>query len=158
MHEPYHSVDYNLLLRKVFTKDLACHLKLNAWLAQHQYGSCNGCTAYNTALNLVMAHEHLLFTCTNALEFNNDDSTCYDRIVPNMANLVIQWAGLDPKIASIYGQVLKSAACHLCTNCGTLLLLHQCSHFWHRPRCYALPNYVGNNLHSPLLDLLHTFH
>src|SRR4051812_41155322 len=93
-------------------------METQKWLAPHQYSSCKGHTVHNAALNITLTHKYLLITCTNALEFNNDASACYDRIIPNLANLIVQQASLDPKIANLHGSVLLQAHYHLKTDKG----------------------------------------
>lgn len=117
--------DYNLLLRKSIAKDLAHHLETQKWFSPHQYGSRKGRTAHDAAANMALAHKFLHLTCTNAIEFNNNASACYDRIVPNMANLVAQRAGLNPKIAALQGTVLSNAHYHLKTAQGVLAGFYQ---------------------------------
>jgi hypothetical protein len=55
---------------------------------------------------------------TNRVDQDNDATACYDRIPPNLANLVYRSNGMDPDLCSIHGPTLDGMPYHLLTALG----------------------------------------
>jgi hypothetical protein len=55
---------------------------------------------------------------TNRVDQDNDATACYDRIPPNLANLVSRSNGMDPNLCGIHGATLDGMSYHLLTALG----------------------------------------
>ena len=55
----------------------------------------------------------------NACMFDNDTTACYDRIIPSMAMIKCQWAGLNQNATNIVLQFLQKTYYHVWTAYGT---------------------------------------
>ena len=111
-------VDYNLLLKESISCQLMTYLDRCDWLSWDQYGSRKRRSATDPTFNTTLFHDHLALTRQNAVKFNNDAQACYDWIIPSLANLILQRAGLDPLIARIHGMVLRDAKYYVKTALG----------------------------------------
>jgi exonuclease III len=109
--------DYNLLLGIKWRKlvHLAEDLKL---LNKGQYGSRPGRTAHDPVIIEELQFEICRLSRTNLLKLAKDATSCFDRIIPNLASIVSRKYGLHRSVVYVHGKTLQEAKYHLKTQLG----------------------------------------
>lgn len=110
--------DYNLLLKQAITRTLMPPLERSGWFSKYQYGSRRTCSASDATFFQAFFHDHLALTRRNAIAFNNDATACFNRLLPNLSNLILQCTGLPTNLAKIHAKVLTTAKYHIKTALG----------------------------------------
>jgi hypothetical protein len=81
-----------------------------------QYGARPGLTAYDPVNIENLQNEIARVSRRPYIKFSNDAAACYDRMIPNLANLASRAFGMDPRICRIQGDTLQKAKYKLKTS------------------------------------------
>jgi hypothetical protein len=66
----------------------------------------------------VLQYDYASLTRWPELKFSNDATSCYDRIIPSISNVIAQSMGLHKNIAEIHGSMLEQAVYRIKTQLG----------------------------------------
>ena len=121
-----YEADFNLLL------GIHCR-KLDHHCEDHQLINEGCCARINKqakdpALTDTLQADLSCLQRTPLIRFNNDASSCYDRIPPNLSNLCLRSFGMPKNVASIQGAMLQGARYHTRTSLGV-----SDAHYSHTP-------------------------
>lgn len=103
------AVKWRQLLRAADNKDL-----INAG----QYGGRPGCEAQSLTLLEELKYDLTYMTRRTLFNFDNDASSCYDRIVVPFASLINRKYGLHRNVVTVHANTLQTARFHLKTGSG----------------------------------------
>ena len=109
--------DYNLLLGIYFRK-LQQHIEDRSLLNDGCFGGRPNKRAIDPVLIDVTQTEIAIITRRPLVRFNNDMTSCFDRIMSHLATLNIQSFGMPPEIAAIMGEFLELARYYIKTGIG----------------------------------------
>ena len=112
-----YEADYNLILAVKWRQLLhfACD---NQFINPSHFGSVPGREALDAVFIQEMEYEITRMTCKPLLHFDNDATSCYDRINVCIANVVSRKFGQSRKVCIVEGQTLTEARYHLKTKLG----------------------------------------
>ena len=82
------------------------------------YGSRAHRQASDPTLIEVLQYDYAALTRWPAIKFNNDATSCYDRIIPSVSNVIARSMGLHRNIAQIHGSMLEQAIYRIKTQMG----------------------------------------
>ena len=85
------------------------------------YGSRANRQASDPTFIEVLQYDYAALTRWPAIKFNNDATSCYDRIIPSISNVIARSMGLHKNIAQIHGDMLASAVYRIKTQLGVSL-------------------------------------
>jgi hypothetical protein len=107
--------DYNLILAMkwrplTFTNETSHSFNLG------QYGARPGLTAYDPVYIENIQNEIARVSRRPYIKFSNAAAACYDRMIPNLANLASRAFGMDPRICRIQDDTLHKAKYKLKTS------------------------------------------
>lgn len=109
--------DYSLLMGHYFRKVM--HTSEDKQLLNPGcYGSRANRSAHDPIILEVLQREYSMVTRTSQIKFSNDATSCFDRILPPLANLISRSYGLPKDIAQIHGDMLQKAVYRLKTKLG----------------------------------------
>jgi hypothetical protein len=100
--------DYNLILAMKW-RTLTFTNETSKTLSSGQYGARPGLTAYDPVYIENLQNEITRVSRRPYVKFSNDATACYDRMIPNLANLASMAFGMDPRICKIQGETLLKA-------------------------------------------------
>ena len=109
--------DYNLIL-SVKWRALLQHACNKGYVNEHQFGSQPGKEALDAVFIRELEYELTRLTRSNLLHFDNDATSCYDRIPCFLANVVSRKYGMHRKVCVVQGKTLAEARYHLKTQLG----------------------------------------
>ena len=112
-----YEADYNLLLAVKWRKALY-HAEDHCLLNDGLYGSRPGRSAHDPALMEVLQHELYRMSMKSGINFDLDATSCYDRILANIASLSSRRMGMDKSVVLVNTRNLESAKFYLKTNLG----------------------------------------
>ena len=112
-----YEADYNLILAHHWRK-LLQHASDNNLLNPSQYGSQPGKEAYTPVLIDIAQYEICKTSGNPMIKFDNDATSCYDRIHCFLANVVSQKYGINKAVCMVQGTTLEEAKYHLKTKLG----------------------------------------
>ena len=67
----------------------------------------------------VLQYDYAALTRWPAIKFNNNATSCYDRIIPSVSNVIACSMGIHRNIAQIHGSMLEQAIYRIKTKLGT---------------------------------------
>ena len=82
------------------------------------YGSRAHRQASDPTLIEVLQYDYAALTRWPSIKFNNDATSCYDRIIPSVSNVIARSMGLHAHIAQIHGDMLENAVYRIKTQLG----------------------------------------
>jgi hypothetical protein len=82
------------------------------------YGSRATRQALDPAFIEVLQYNYASLTRWPELKFSNDATSCYDRIIPSISNVIERSMGLHKNIAEIHGSMLEQAVYRIKTQLG----------------------------------------
>ena len=112
-----YEADYNLLLAVKWRKALY-HAEDHCLLNDGLYGSRPGRSAQDPAFMEVLQHEMYRMSMKSGINFDLDATSCYDRILANVASLSSRRMGMDKSVVLVNAKNLESANFYLKTNLG----------------------------------------
>jgi Reverse transcriptase (RNA-dependent DNA polymerase) len=112
-----YEADYNLLLAVKWRQTLH-HACSNNLINPSQYGSQPGKEATDALMLRELEYEMSRITRKACLHFDNDATSCYDRIPCALANIMSRKYGIHRKICIVQGKTLQDAKYHLKTKLG----------------------------------------
>jgi hypothetical protein len=112
-----YEADYNLILGFKWRAVLhhACH---HCLINPSQYGSQPGKEAPDPAFLRILEYETARLTCKPVIHFDNNATSCYDRIPCFLANVASRKYGMHCKVCIVQGRALQEARYHLKTKLG----------------------------------------
>lgn len=113
-----YEADYNLLLAVKWRQALY-FAESNNLLNDGLYGSRPGRSALDPALMEVLQNEMYRMSMKAGINYDLDASSCYDRILTNVAVLSSRRVGMCPKVAHVNALTLEQSKYHLKTQLGT---------------------------------------
>jgi hypothetical protein len=111
-----YEADLNLLI--YFARVLVKHIESNNQFNAGCYGNRAGLSTHEPVFVEELQNTICYLSRTNRLDQDNDATACYDRIPPNLANLVSRSNGMDPALCTIHGATLDDMSYHLLTALG----------------------------------------
>lgn len=112
-----YEADYNLIL-SVKWRALLSHACNNGMVNASNFGSQPGKEAIDAVFVKELELELSKMTRTQLLHFDNDATSCYDRIPCFLANVVSRKYGMNRKVCIVQGNTLAQARYHLKTRLG----------------------------------------
>ena len=82
------------------------------------YGSRSNRQASDPTYIEVLQYDYASLTRWPEIKFNNDATSCYDRIIPSISNVIARSMGLHSNIANIHGHMLEQAEYRIKTQLG----------------------------------------
>jgi hypothetical protein len=113
-----YEADLNLLLGIYFARSLVTHIKSTNSFNDGCYGNIPGLSAHEPGFVEELQNTICYLSRTNRVDQDNDATACYDRIPPNLANLVSRSNDMDPDLCMLHGATLDSMSYHLRTALG----------------------------------------
>ena len=112
-----YEADYNLMLAVKWRQ--AMHFAEDRKLLNDGlYGSRPGRTAHDPVLLEILQHEIYRMSMKTGINFDLDATSCYDRILINVASLCNQRIGMHQSVVFVNAQTLEQAKYYLKTNLG----------------------------------------
>ena len=112
-----YEADYNLILGVKWRQALH-HACSKGYINPGCYGSQPGKEAMDALVIRELEYEMNRLTRKPSVHFNNDATSCYDRIPCFLANLASRKYGMNKKICIVQGKTLEEAKYHLKTKLG----------------------------------------
>jgi hypothetical protein len=113
-----YEADLNLLMGIYFARVLVRHIESNDGFNDRCYGNRAGLSVHGPVFVEELQNTVCYLSRTNRADQDNDATACYDRIPPNLANLVSRSNGMDPNLCAIHGATLDGMSYHLLTVLG----------------------------------------
>jgi hypothetical protein len=112
-----YEADYNLILAIKWRQLLhfACD---NGFVNQSLFGSQPGKEALDACLLRELEYEITRMTRKPIMHFDNDATSCYDRIPVFIANVISRKYGMNKKVCVVQGKTLAEAKYHIKTKLG----------------------------------------
>ena len=105
----------NICLCEIFSSQMMHNAEKYGILHRGQYGARHGKMATSMVFLKWLSYDIIQQTRINACMFDNDVTTCYDRIIPSMAMIKCRHAGLNRNAANVVLQFLKKTQYHVRT-------------------------------------------
>jgi hypothetical protein len=112
-----YEADFNLILA-VKWRQLLRHADAKHLLNEGQYGGRPGCEAQSLTLLEELKYDLSYLTRRTLVNFDNDASSCYDRIIVSLASIINRKYGMHRKTVAIHASTLQDAQFHLKTAAG----------------------------------------
>jgi hypothetical protein len=96
-----------------FARVLVRHIESTHQFNDGCYGNRSGLSAHEPVFAEELQNTICYLSRTNRLDQENDATVCYDRIPPNLANLVSRSNGMDQALCTIHGVTLDYMSYHL---------------------------------------------
>lgn len=122
-----YEADFNALLA-IKWRQLLHFADRNVLLHPGQYGGRPGCEAQSLTLLEELKYDLSYLTRRSLFNFDNDATSCYDRILVPLASLINRKYGLDRHIVSIHAETLRQANFRLKTLAGVSDISYRHSH------------------------------
>eukprot|EP00980_Cylindrotheca_fusiformis_P030051 scaffold24272_cov201-Cylindrotheca_fusiformis.AAC.1 len=81
-----------------------------------QYGGRKGHEAAYLPYAEELKYDICCLSQKSLVNFDNDASSCYDRIIPSVASLVGRFHGLPPQVTQMHASMLQSAVFQIKTS------------------------------------------
>jgi hypothetical protein len=101
-----------------FARTLVRHIESSNSFNDGCYGNRAGLSVHEPVFVEELQNTICYLSWTNRLDQDNNTTACYDRIPPNLANLVSRSNGMDPALCNIHGATLDDISYHLLTALG----------------------------------------
>jgi hypothetical protein len=105
-----YEADVNLLMGIYFARKLVRHIESRNQFNEGCYGNRAGLSVHEPVLMEELQNTICYLSRTNRVDQDNDATACYDRIHPNLANLVYESNGMDQDICTVHGATLERKA------------------------------------------------
>jgi hypothetical protein len=102
----------------LFFQELDQHCEDNYLINKGVYGCRPNRRAMDPVFVDVTQTEILMVTRTNLVKFNNDATSCFDRILVHLLNLCLRSYGMPKKLTKILGELLRVARYAIKTGIG----------------------------------------
>jgi hypothetical protein len=102
----------------LFFRELDQHCEDNYLMNQGVYGCRPNRRAIDPVFVDVTQTEQSMITRTALVRFNNDATTCFDRILVHLLNLCLRSFGVPKKLMTVLGTLLRSARYAIKTGAG----------------------------------------
>jgi hypothetical protein len=112
-----YEADFNLILA-VKWRQLLYHANNQDLINEGQYGGRPGCEAQSLTLLEELKYDLSYLTRRSLFNFDNDASSCYDRIIVPLASVINRKYGLHRNIVATHAKTLQEARFHLKTAVG----------------------------------------
>jgi hypothetical protein len=112
-----YEADLNLILA-VKWRQLLQHAERQDLIHAGQYGGRPGCEAQSLTLLEELKYDLAYLTRRSLFNFDNDATSCYDRIVVPLASVINRKYGLHRRIVSLHARTLQEAQYRLKTALG----------------------------------------
>jgi hypothetical protein len=112
-----YEADFNALLALKWRQLLRSASKLGT-LNAGQYGGRPGCEAQSLTLLEELKYDLSYLSRRSLINFDNDATSCYDRIVVPVASLINRKYGLHSAMVKLHAETLRQAIFHLKTAHG----------------------------------------
>lgn len=112
-----YEADFNLVLA-VKWRQLLRHADERELINEGQYGGRPGCEAQSLTLLEELKYDLSYLTRRTLFNFDNDASSCYDRIVVSLASVINRKYGINAKVAAVHAATLQQAKFYLKTAAG----------------------------------------
>jgi hypothetical protein len=109
--------DYNSLLR-IKMRQVVHRAEDTNSLHRGTYGSRANRQAANPTFLEVLQYNYASLTRWPEIKFSNDATSCYDRIILSVSNVIARSMGLHKNIAKIHGSMLEHAVYRIKTQLG----------------------------------------
>jgi hypothetical protein len=113
-----YEADYNLILGIFWARKLVPNAEDQRLFNSSCYGSRPGLSAVDPVLLEELQVSISYLSRTNQVTFHNDATSCYDRIIIALANLVTRRFGMPKEIAKLHGVTLEKMKYHVSTALG----------------------------------------
>jgi hypothetical protein len=112
-----YEADFNLILAVKWRQLL--HSATDRALINHgQYGGRPGCEAQSLTLLEELKYDISYLTRRTLFNFDNDATSCYDRIVVPLASVINRKYGMHRNVVAVHARTLQQAKFHLKTAAG----------------------------------------
>ena len=115
-----YEADYNLILGIFWSRKLVRQAEDKRLFNSGCYGSRPGLSAVDPVLLEELQVSISYLSRTNQVTFHNDATSCYDRIIIALANLVARRFGMPAAIAKLHGATLEQMQYYVSTALGIL--------------------------------------
>lgn len=112
-----YEADFNLILAVKWRHSLR-NANNSGVLNPGQYGGRPGCEAQSLTLLEELKYDLAYLTRRTLFNFDNDASSCYDRIVVPLASIINRKYGIHKKVVAVHAQTLATAQYYLKTANG----------------------------------------
>ena len=112
-----YEADFNLLLAVKWRQLLRSADEKNL-INEGQYGGRPGCEAQSLTLLEELKYDLAYLTRRTLVNFDNDASSCYDRIIVPLASIINRKYGLHRQVVAVHANTLHQARFHLKTASG----------------------------------------
>jgi hypothetical protein len=109
-----YEADFNLLLA-VKWRQLLQHANLHGYLNNGLFGGRPGCEAQSLVFLEELKYDTSYCSRRTLFNFDNDATSCYDRIIIALASIVNRKYGLHKRLVALHANTLKQARFHLRT-------------------------------------------
>jgi exonuclease III len=109
--------DYNALLG-IKMRQVVHRAEDTNSLHRGTYGSRANRQATDPTFLEVLQYDYASLTRWPEIKFSNDATSCYDRIIPSVSNVIARSMGLHKNIAKIHGSMLEHAVYRIKTQLG----------------------------------------
>ena len=113
-----YEADYNLVLGVLWARKLVPLAEKQRLFNKGCYGGRPGLSAVDPVLLEELQVSIAYLSRTNQVTFHNDATSCYDRIIIALANLVARRFGMPVEIARLHGCTLEQMRYHVSTALG----------------------------------------
>ena len=113
-----YEADYNLILGIFWSRKLVRQAEEKRLFNKGFYGSRPGLSAVDPVLLEELQVSIAYLSRTNQVNFHNDATSCYDRIIIALANLVARRFGMPVAIAKLHGTTLEQMQYYVSTALG----------------------------------------
>ena len=112
-----YEADYSLLIGHAFRQVLH-HMEDADLMNPGCYGNRPTRSAHDPVLIEVLQLEYSWATRYPHIKFSNDATSCYDRIIPSVSNVLARSYGLHRNVSMIHGDMLQNACYRIKTKLG----------------------------------------
>lgn len=120
-----YEADYNLFLKIVWARKLVWHAHDANALNNSQTGSRPGRRSIDTVINKEMKYLYSRLTRTPMATMDNDATSCYDRIIVNLAMLISKYYGMPNQTCKVQAATLQKMQYRLRTALGDSKRVYQ---------------------------------
>jgi exonuclease III len=113
-----YEADYNLILGLFWARKLVPLAEKQRLFHSSCYGGRPGLSAIDPVLLEELQVSISYLSRTNQVTFHNDATSCYDRIIISLANLVARRFGMPEEIAKLHGTTLEQMRYYVSTALG----------------------------------------
>jgi exonuclease III len=113
-----YEADYNLLLSIFWARKLVHSAEDSGAFNKNCYGGRPGMSAIEPVFLEELQVSLSYLSRTNQVVFHNDATSCYDRIIIALANLIARRFGMSQEVCSVHGETLAKMKYYISTALG----------------------------------------